>query len=121
MNNYEFSSEDNAVISDLARWMLIVGGIAVLSGVVFVILGIVNMFGTAFSFASILETLRGAVVLCFGLAFVLPTDNLRRIVKNQGNDINELMTALTEIKTYLTWTLGLIVVMIPLILFEALF
>ena len=93
MANYEFSQDENLVILDLARWMMVIGGITVLSGVFYIILGAIQLFSTAFSLGSILETARGVVTLLFGLAFYLPTDNLRRVVNTEGND-NSFRTVL---------------------------
>ncbi|MEM7116286.1 MAG: hypothetical protein AAF614_27880 [Chloroflexota bacterium] len=120
MTNYEFSAEENQVISDLARWMIVIGVFTVASGVLFIITAVGQLFATSFSLGSILETLRAIVTILFGLAFYLPTDNLRKIVKTEGNDISELMIGLSELKQYLTWSLGLGVIMVPLVLIEAL-
>jgi len=116
MADYEFSEKDNERISGLANVMKWFGLLVALGGAVSTLFAIVGLFTFGFGLESILGVINGIVLIAFGLAFYLPTDNLKRIATTEGNDIPELMTALGEMNNYLGVTLGLIILDIILVI-----
>ena len=100
MSAYEFDANENKVIQRFANWMLFLGIISLLwfaSEIVPAIQGLAS----GISLDSLLPLLLLVAVIFFALAFILPYDNLRRIVKTEGSDIEELMSAMEELKKYL--------------------
>lgn len=114
MTQYEFSEKQNKIIGQLALWMVVFGVLVLIHSVVIIIIpSLLAMLREGFALSGVLQIFVGLIILFFGLAFLLPTDNLRRIVKTQGNDIDELMAALGEIARYLGIALIMAAIFIP--------
>lgn len=94
---YEFNEPQNGVIGELAGAVTFVGTLLLISGVFQVVAGIIALVGGHFGqgggaiVQGILNIMLGNWTRGAGAAF----DN---IVKTQGNDIQNLMTALGELK-----------------------
>ena len=116
MTNYEFSEHDNVIIGRLAKWMLLFGIIILIGALTDAIPPIVEMINLGVTASRITDLFLGLVSLSFALAMILPTDNLRRIVKTEGNDLAELMTALKEFALYLGIALLLVVIAVPILI-----
>ncbi len=113
MSQYEFTREQNKIISNVAL-RCIVNAIAMsLLGVVNLI-GAITTWGNVATFLSIVGLLYGVLFTVVGVAFFRPSDNFRRVTTTQGNDIAEIMTGLKELRTGFKVTSILIIVILVL-------
>lgn len=116
MSNYEFSTEQNTLISDLAKKMNFVGIAFVVLGVLQALLAIVN----ATMFGKLTGILGGMLLGMIGLFMMRASGSFRYIVETEGHDIDHLMSALASLLSMYTaqfWSLlvlGSLVVLITL-------
>lgn len=101
--NYEFSEQQNQTISSLAGAMTFVGTLLMLSGGLTVLAGIINtLSGLGGNVATVPQGLgqlvTGALNIMLGNWTRTAAGSFDNIVKTQGNDIGNLMTALEELK-----------------------
>lgn len=90
---YEFNNTQNQLIRQLAQKMRFVGYILIALGVLVIIAGIVN-----FRLGGFATIIQGIVQLIIGIWTVKAATSFQLIVKTQGNDIENLMTALGELR-----------------------
>lgn len=107
MTKYEFTIEQNSQIMDLARFMRYTGILAVVFG----LLAIISSVITEIVWVNVLFF--GFLVVA-GITFYLPTDNFIKIVKTEGNDIEELMKGFKEL--YYGWIVVIGILLLLLIL-----
>ncbi len=120
MSQYEFSEKENQIIDSLSKWMLVFGWfLAAASLAALIVPSVLHIIQNGFELLILTEIGIGIVVVLFGVAFILPVDNLKRIVKTEGSDIDELMTALKEIGLFLGIGLVMAILLIPLIFIES--
>ena len=98
MANYEFTDHQNRTMNSLAKRLAIFGILIGLGGVAIVISAIGYLRAEGFSLAHYLFFLIGIVTIVMGIVFYRPSDNLKRIVTTEGSDVQELMTALKELR-----------------------
>ncbi len=94
MSQYEFTAEENKLITQTGRKVSHVS-------VLFMILGVLQLV-QSFILGDELGrwiSLGGALLLlALGWLFMRPLDNLRRIVTTTGQDINEVITAIKDLR-----------------------
>jgi hypothetical protein len=116
MDNYEFSKEQNTLISDLAKKLRFVGIAFVVLGVLQAVLAMVN----ATMFGKLSGILGGALLGSIGMFMMRAAGSFRFIVDTEGKDIEYLMAALASLLSMYTaqfWSLvvlGSLVVLITL-------
>ncbi len=96
MAEYEFTEEQNRVISALAKWLWWLAIVVFLGGVATVIQWFLDL-SAILSLTSILLLANGLMYIVLAVTAYLPVDNLKRIVQTEGSDIKELMTAFNEL------------------------
>lgn len=119
---YEFSDADNHVIGDLASKMRFVGLMGIIFGVVLVLGGLAACAGGSKTVGNgIGNFLQGILAILVGVWTRSAAGAFQRIVDTQGNDVFNLMAALTELRRIyglqrilLIIVLALIVLLIPL-------
>lgn len=99
--SYEFTQEQNGVITNLANYMR-------LTAYVTVIVGIIDLLD-AISKADYLSIVFSLAIIAIGLAFYFPIDNLKRIVETEGSDIKELLQAFSDLNKGWTIVLGILI------------
>lgn len=90
---YEFNNTQNQLIRQLAQKMRFVGYILIALGVLVIVAGIVN-----FRLGGFATIIQGIIQLIIGLWTAKAATSFQLIVKTQGNDIENLMTALGELR-----------------------
>ena len=90
---YEFNNTQNQLIRQLAQKMRFVGYILLALGVLVIVAGIVN-----FRLAGFATIIQGIIQLIIGIWTVKAATSFQLIVKTQGNDIENLMIALGELR-----------------------
>jgi len=90
MSQFEFSNEQNKTITLANNSLLIMGSVIAISGAFVIIRGFIQ--GTIVS--SLIE---GVLEILIGIMFIRPKDNFSSIVKTEGEDISQLMTAFREL------------------------
>ena len=88
-SHYEFTNDQNNTISKLARMMLIVGVLSILSGVI--------TLATSFGTMSIIGMVQGFALLVIGYSLYTASNSFKKIVETTGNDISNLMNALDKL------------------------
>jgi|HubBroStandDraft_1064217.scaffolds.fasta_scaffold756390_2 hypothetical protein len=84
--NYEFKESENAVIGSTANWCIA--------------LGVIEFLNAAGSLLGSQHSVLGAAVsVGMGLLFIYAANAFRRVVTTQGQDIQNLMSALTNLGT----------------------
>lgn len=119
-DNYEFTEEQNGIIGALASAMSFVGIVVMIAGV----LGLLGGGITAAAAATksqwaavghgLGQFVGGALYIYFGNLTRNAATGFENIVKTQGNDIGNLMSALGQLKTYFTVTRVILIVAIVL-------
>lgn len=110
MSDYEFSSEENNVILSLAKRMQAVSLLLGLTGF-FAIANAVHGLLTGVSPTAIGGLIAGAFAILQSIVFFRPTDNLKKIALDEGEDISELMRGIGELAAGLKIIVILLVVM----------
>lgn len=90
---YEFNNTQNQLIRQLAQKMRFVGYILSALGVLVIVAGIVN-----FRLGGFATIIQGIIQLIIGIWTAKAATSFQLIVKTQGNDIENLMTALGELR-----------------------
>ena len=90
---YEFNNTQNQLIRQLAQKMRFVGYILLTLGVLVIVAGIVN-----FRLGGFATIIQGIIQLIIGIWTAKAATSFQMIVKTQGNDIENLMTALGELR-----------------------
>lgn len=90
---YEFNNTQNQLIRQLAQKMRFVGYILIALGVLVIVAGIVN-----FRLGGFATIIQGIIQLIIGIWTAKAATSFQLIVKTQGNDIENLMTALGELR-----------------------
>ena len=90
---YEFNNTQNQLIRQLAQKMRFVGYILLTLGVLVIVAGIVN-----FRLGGFATIIQGIIQLIIGIWTAKAATSFQLIVKTQGNDIENLMTALGELR-----------------------
>lgn len=90
---YEFNNSQNQLIRQLAQKMRFVGYILLALGVLVIVAGIVN-----FRLGGFATVIQGIIQLIIGIWTAKAATSFQLIVKTQGNDIENLMTALGELR-----------------------
>ncbi len=103
---YEFTEEENQVVTDLTSKMAFVGLASAIIGVLLIIIGGLEFMGwassrrsTAAELVSVAATgLQGIVLLLVGVWTRSASEAFKRIVDTEGNDIGNLMFALGHLR-----------------------
>ncbi len=90
---YEFNNTQNQLIRQLAQKMRFVGYILSALGVLVIVAGIVN-----FRLGGFATIIQGIIQLIIGIWTAKAATSFQLIVKTQGNDIENLMNALGELR-----------------------
>lgn len=90
---YEFNNTQNQLIRQLAQKMRFVGYILIALGVLVIVAGIVN-----FRLGGFATIIQGIIQLIIGIWTAKAATSFQLIVKTQGNDIENLMNALGELR-----------------------
>ena len=101
---YEFSDDENAVISKAAYWARLLGVFMIISGV-----------GSLYS----CNVISFAIDLAVGITFIGAATSLKQVVDTQGNDIQHMMTALGKLRS--AFKIRVIVAIVALVIVLALF
>ncbi len=113
---YEFNESQNQLILDLSKKMLFVSYFLIASGVLGALAGIITIMQGGFS-----ALVQGVVLLVTGIWTINASKAFKLIVETQGNDIENLMGALGQLRKLYTlqfwlFMISLIFVAIGLIL-----
>lgn len=115
-SQYEFNEQENQITGTLARLLKIVGVLFAISGLFGLLYYAIGdealaelMLGEITEIHSVLIAL---ILIIVGITFYRPTDNLQRIVSTQGNDIQDLMTALKELSAGFNIIMYLFIVLV---------
>ena len=103
---YEFTDDQNKIVSKLALYMK-------LTAILTVILGIIDVLYNALE-QTWFGIFLSVSVIALGIVFYFPTDNLQRIVTTQGSDIEELMQAFSDLNK--GWTVLIIILLITAVI-----
>lgn len=119
MSNYEFSPEQNTLISNLAKKLRFVGIAFVVLGVLQALLAMVNttMFG------KLTGILGGLLLGSLGVFMMRASGSFRYIVETEGHDIEHLMSALDSLLSMYNaqfWSLVVLGTLVFLITLQAL-
>jgi hypothetical protein len=87
---YEFNSEQNTILSDLAKKMRFVG-------IFEIVLGAVYFLGSIATF-SIANVGTGVIDILLGYLTLKASKFFQAIVESEGNDMTHLMNAVVELK-----------------------
>ena len=118
MNNYEFSKEQNTLISELAKKLRFVGIAFVVLGVLQAVLAMVN----ATMFGKLSGIFGGALLGSLGIFMMRAAGSFRFIVDTEGKDIEYLMAALASLLSMYTaqfWSLVVLGSLVALITLQA--
>lgn len=112
---YEFNNTQNQLIRQLAQKMRFVGYILLALGVLVIVAGIVN-----FRLGGFATIIQGIIQLIIGIWTAKAATSFQLIVKTQGNDIENLMTALGELRKlyalqYWIFIIALILVVVGIV------
>jgi hypothetical protein len=119
MSNYEFSPEQNTLISNLAKKLRFVGIAFVVLGVLQALLAIVN----ATMFGKLTGILGGLLLGSLGVFMMRAAGSFRFIVETEGHDIEHLMSALDSLLSMYNaqfWSLVVLGTLVFLITLQAL-
>jgi hypothetical protein len=103
--DYEFSQSQNELISDLAAKMRFVSMFLIGLGVLATITGLVTILRGGFS-----SIISGVVYLVIGIWTNKAASSFKMIVETQGNDIENLMGALGELRKLYTLQYWLLII-----------
>lgn len=109
VRQYEFSSSQNKLIKQLADKMRFVSYFLIGVGVINVIIGIIGFFSEALR-GSFGEIITGILLSFLGFWTYKASISFKRIVTTQGNDIENLMRALRELRKLYTLQYWLLIV-----------
>lgn len=96
-SNYEFSGSQNELIKNLADKMRFVSYILIVAGVLITISGVITLFR-----GGVGNVINGVVQVILGIWTNKAADAFKQIVVTQGNDIENLMGALGELRKLYT-------------------
>ncbi len=102
---YEFNESQNQLISDVAVKMRFVGYFLIAVGVLGALRGVI-----AFANGGLVFIIQGIATVVIGLWTKAAGDCFNNIVKTQGNDIENLMGALAELRKLYTLQYWLLVI-----------
>lgn len=94
---YEFNNTQNQLIRELSQKMRFVGYFLIAIGVLLILAGIINFRAGGFS-----TIIQGIVQLIVGIWTAKAATSFQLIVKTQGSDIENLMSALGELRKLYT-------------------
>lgn len=95
--SYEFNESQNQLILDLSKKMMFVSYFLMVSGVLGVISGVILLRNGGFS-----GLVQGFIVLITGIWTINAAKAFQLIVNTQGNDIENLMGALGQLRKLYT-------------------
>lgn len=95
---YEFSSSQNDAFGDLAMKMRFVGLMGIVVGVVFCLGGAVSLVMGKGSSGALGSLIQGGLSLIVGSWTRSAAADFQRIVDTQGNDLTNLMVAVSELR-----------------------
>lgn len=111
MQEYEFTNRQNELIEDLSKKMNFVGILMIIGAVLSLISGVVVLFMSAsqgiVDFSSIIQ---GVLLLFVGLWTRNAARAFRRVVNTTGTDIENLMSALRELRKLYTLQYWLVLI-----------
>lgn len=84
--SYEFTTEENQLISKLAQMMRIVGILFLVSGILTIVLSVSKL--------DLISIGYGAALAVIGYSLLTAATSFKQIVQTEGNDIANLMHAL---------------------------
>jgi hypothetical protein len=109
LQQYEFSSSQNELITQLADKMRFVSYFFMVMGVLNAIAGVIGLF-TASIGSGIGDIITGVVLTIIGIWTQKAASSFQLIVNTQGNDIENLMGALGELRKLYTLQYWLLIV-----------
>ncbi len=114
-NTYEFSSDQNRIIADLASRMSSVGAFLIIAGAVALVSAILSSVQGAYVAVIALLTV-GAFFLVTGVWSRRSARYFRYVVDTTGHDIDHIMRALTELDKFYTLKFWLVIAYLVIIL-----
>lgn len=109
VRQYEFSSSQNQVIKQLADKMRFVSYFLIGVGVLNALIGIIGLFSTTLR-GSFGEIITGILLSLLGFWTYKASISFQRIVRTQGNDVENLMGALAELRKLYTLQYWLLII-----------
>ena len=109
VRQYEFSSSQNQVIKQLADKMRFVSYFLIGVGVLNALIGIIGLFSTTLR-GSFGEIITGILLSLLGFWTYKASISFQRIVSTQGNDVENLMGALAELRKLYTLQYWLLII-----------
>jgi hypothetical protein len=100
--SYEFTEDQNLVITNLTNYMKITAYVTVIVGLIDLLEGLIA--------GSVITVLASLSIIAIGIVFYFPIDNLKRIVKTEGSDIKELMQAFSDLNKGWTIVIGVLLI-----------
>jgi hypothetical protein len=94
----EFTTEQEQVISSLARYMRLVSGLLLMLAVLRIVLGIMDFPQSILG--GLLGLLEGALTGILGLVLITAADDARFIVETKGHDRDHLVNTVVSLSTF---------------------
>ena len=114
MSQYEFSADQNKVIKSLSQRLILLSVLIILAGIALVFFEIQLITASGFTLQTLTFLFAALTSILTSIVLFRPSDNLKRIVNTEGNDVEELMTAFDEFRGGFKIILGMIVVSLVL-------
>lgn len=92
MTDYEFTPEQDKVVDQLRRTLLQITAILLALGILLMLIGhgLPGISQWVFLVSSVF-------VLILGVVYYLPLDNLKRVTSTKGDDINQMLIAMSDL------------------------
>lgn len=97
---YEFTEQENVIIKKLYKQMTFVGSTLIILGGLFVAILLAWVFGGSSPLKVIFSAVVAVVFITMGIITVMSANYFKKVVKTEGEDIQNLMTAIDKLTTW---------------------
>ncbi len=113
---YEFTEQENLVITKLFRQMTYVGVLMLILGVIFGVFGVYLLIAYGYSIKVLFLLVLAFIIIVMGVITNLSANRFRQVVKTEGDDIGHLIQALDKLTTWFSIQNIIILVFIGIII-----
>ncbi|NLJ07250.1 MAG: hypothetical protein GX437_06230 [Sphingobacteriales bacterium] len=113
---YEFTEQENLVITKLFRQMTYVGVLMLILGVIFGVFGVYLLIAKGYSIKVLFLLVLAFIIIVMGVITNLSANRFRHVVKTEGDDIGHLIQALDKLTTWFSIQNIIILVFIGIII-----
>ncbi|MEA3496407.1 MAG: DUF5362 family protein [Bacteroidota bacterium] len=111
ISNYEFNAGQNESIKKLTHQMMFVGIFLIVLGVLFAVFGVFHLVKENNDFLKfIFDIVIAVVLIIMGLVTINSAKSFKLVVTTEGNDIENLMSALDKMNTWFSIQTMMIVI-----------